>query len=63
MKLVIFDFDGTLTDVTRRAASEVERRKIEQVLRVSDQNRGRAADVLGITYKSLAAKIKEYRLE
>jgi len=58
-----FDFDGTLTDVTRRAAAEVERRKIEQVLRGADQNRGRAADILGITYKSLAAKMKEYRLE
>jgi DNA-binding NtrC family response regulator len=58
-----FDFDGTLTDVTRRAAAEVERRKIEQVLRGADQNRGRAADILGITYKSLATKMKEYRLE
>ncbi|CAN5695710.1 sigma-54 dependent transcriptional regulator [soil metagenome] len=58
-----FDFDGTLTDVTRRAAAEVERRKIEQVLRGSDQNRGRAAEMLGITYKSLSAKMKEYRLE
>jgi DNA-binding NtrC family response regulator len=58
-----FDFDGTLTDVARRAAAEVERRKIEQVLRGADQNRGKAADILGITYKSLAAKIKEYRLE
>jgi DNA-binding NtrC family response regulator len=58
-----FDFDGTLTDVTRRAAAEVERRKIEQVLRGSDQNRGRAAEILGITYKSLSAKMKEYRLE
>ncbi|MEO5896145.1 MAG: sigma-54 dependent transcriptional regulator [Vicinamibacterales bacterium] len=58
-----FDFDGTLTDVTRRAAAEVERRKIEQVLRGSDQNRGKAAEMLGITYKSLSAKMKEYRLE
>ena len=58
-----FNFEGTLTDVTRRAAAEVERRKIEQVLRGADQNRGRAADILGITYKSLAAKMKEYRLE
>jgi len=33
------------------------------VLRGADQNRGRAADILGITYKSLAAKMKEYRLE
>jgi DNA-binding NtrC family response regulator len=58
-----FDFDGTLMDVTRRAAAEVERRKIEQVLQQSDQNRGKAADILGITYKALTSKIKEYRLE
>jgi DNA-binding NtrC family response regulator len=58
-----FDFDGTLMDVTRRAASEVERRKIEQALRQADQNRGKAADMLGVTYKTLTSKMKEHRLE
>jgi len=58
-----FDFEGSLMDVSRRAAAEVERRKIEQVLRQSDQNRTRAAELLGITYKTLSAKMKEYRLD
>ena len=58
-----FDFSGTLADVTRRAIGEVERRRIEQALREADQNRGRAAEILGITYKVLMAKLKEHRLE
>ncbi|HXG55898.1 MAG TPA: sigma 54-interacting transcriptional regulator [Vicinamibacterales bacterium] len=58
-----FDFAGSLNDVTRRAAAEVERRKIELALGQADQNRMKAADALGITHKSLTAKMKDYRLE
>ncbi len=55
-----FDLSGTLGDVTRRAVVEVERRKIEAALKDAGGNEGRAADILGIGYKPLLAKIKEY---
>ena len=55
-----FDLSGTLSDVTRRAVVEVERRKIEAALKDAGGNEGRAADILGIGYKPLLAKIKEY---
>ncbi len=58
-----FDFSGTLSEVTRRAQAEVEKRKIEQALKESGGNEGRAADLLGIAYKPLLAKIKEYGLK
>ena len=58
-----FDFSGTLVEVTRRASSEVERRKIQQVLAEAEGNRGRAAELLGITFKQLNSKLKEHRIE
>jgi DNA-binding NtrC family response regulator len=58
-----FDFSGTLQDVARRGAAEVERRKIQLVLREVEGDKARAAARLGITYKSLLSKLKEYRLE
>ena len=57
------DLTGTLADATRRAVTEVERRKIDQVLRESAGNRNRAADVLQVSYKTLLAKLKEHGLE
>ena len=39
--------------MTRRVVAEAEKRKIEQVLREADNNKGRAAELLGITYKML----------
>jgi transcriptional regulator with GAF, ATPase, and Fis domain len=58
-----FDFSGSLGDVARRAAAQAERRKIEQVLRETEQDRARAAELLGLTYKNLLGKLKEHRLE
>ena len=52
--------DRTLSDVTRRAVAEVERLKIGEVLREADGNRGRAAELLQISYKNLLAKLKEH---
>jgi DNA-binding NtrC family response regulator len=57
------DLTGTLSEVTRRVAGEAEKRKIEHVLREADHNKGRAAELLGITYKMLLSKMKEHRLE
>jgi DNA-binding NtrC family response regulator len=57
------DLTGTLTEATRRVVAEAEKRKIEQVLREADGNKGRAAELLGVTYKMLLLKLKEHRIE
>ena len=51
-----FDLSGTLADVVARALGEVEKRKIEQALKEAGGNKGRAADLLGLPYKSAAAE-------
>ena len=58
-----FDFSGSLVEVTRRATAEVERRKIQQALAEAEGNKGRAAELLGITFKGINSKIKEYGIE
>jgi DNA-binding NtrC family response regulator len=57
-----FDFSGSLQEVARRGAAEAERRKLQKVLAETDQDKSRAAEALGITYKSLVSKLKEHRL-
>jgi DNA-binding NtrC family response regulator len=57
------DLSGTLAEATRRAVQEVERRKIEQALKEASGNRGRAAEILQVTYKALTAKLKEHGFE
>ncbi len=60
---VDLDLSGTLADVTRRVVAGVEKLKIAQVLKEVDNNKGRAAEVLGVSYKTLLAKLKEHRIE
>ncbi len=57
------DLTGTLTEVTRRVTAEVERLKIQDVLREADNNKGRAAELLQVSYKTLLAKLKEHRID
>ena len=57
-----FDLSGTLNDVTSRATQIVEREKIAQALAESDENKARAADLLGVSYKTLLSKIRDYKL-
>ena len=57
------DLTGTLADVTRRAVTEVEKLKIGQALKDADGNKGRAAEFLQVSYKTLLAKLKEHRIE
>jgi DNA-binding NtrC family response regulator len=57
------DLTGTLTEVTRRVTAEVEKAKIHEVLVEADGNKGRAAELLQISYKSLLAKLKDYGME
>jgi DNA-binding NtrC family response regulator len=57
------DMAGSLTDVTKRVLVEVERLKIEETLREAEGNKGRAAELLQVSYKSLVSKLREYRME
>jgi len=61
--LAELDLTGSLSDAMRRAMSVVERVKIQQTIKEADNVKGRAAELLGITYKMLLSKLKEHRLE
>jgi two-component system response regulator HydG len=58
-----FDFSGSLTDVSRRAQGEAEKRKIEQTITEAGGNKGRASELLGVSYKTLLMKLKDYGIE
>jgi DNA-binding NtrC family response regulator len=57
------DLSGTLGDVTRRVVAEAERRKVEQVLKEAGGNRGRASELLQVSYKTLITKLRDYGLD
>lgn len=57
------DLSGSLAEVSRRVLQEAEKRKISQALRQSQNHPGPAAEMLQVPYKTLIAKIKQYRLE
>jgi transcriptional regulator with PAS, ATPase and Fis domain len=56
------DLSGTLSDVGHRALRLVERRKIVRVLEANDGNKSKTAEDLGVSYKTLLNKMKEYAL-
>ena len=56
------DTTGTLAEVAERAVRFVERRKIMEALRAHEGNKTRAAETLGVSYKTLLTKIKDYKL-
>jgi len=56
------DLSGTLSDVGHRALRLVERRKIVQVLEANLGNKSKTAEDLGVSYKTLLNKMKEYAL-
>jgi DNA-binding NtrC family response regulator len=57
------DLSGSLGDATKRTLALVEKLKIEQILKEAEGNKGRAAELLQISYKMLLAKLKEHRIE
>ena len=57
-----FDTSGTLSEAVERVAREVERRKIAEAVAVSEGNKTRAAEALGVSYKTLLTKMKDYGL-
>jgi DNA-binding NtrC family response regulator len=57
-----FDLSGSLNEAAERAVKIVERQKIVEVLAQCDGNKTRAAEALGVSYKTLLNKIKDYGL-
>jgi DNA-binding NtrC family response regulator len=58
-----FLWEGPLDEVSQRAVAHVERFKIHNALRESKWNRSRAAEKLGVSYKTLLHKIRSLGLE
>ncbi len=58
-----FQWDGALQEVSQRAVAHVERFKIETALRECKWNKTRAAEKLGVSYKTLLHKIRSLGLE
>jgi DNA-binding NtrC family response regulator len=56
------DLSGTLAEVSNRAQRFVERRKIADALKTNEGNKGRAAESLAVSYKTLLTKLKDYDL-
>ncbi len=57
-----FDIPGTLSEAAERAVKMIERQKIAETLAAHDGNKTRAAEALGVSYKTLLTKIKEHNL-
>jgi DNA-binding NtrC family response regulator len=57
------DLSGSLTDVSARASRAAEKAKIKQALELSNWNKTQTAEILGVSYKTLLNKVKEYELE
>jgi len=58
-----FNWEGSLEEVTQRAAGHVERAMLENTLRDCQWNKTRAAERLGVSPKTLLAKIRTAGLE
>jgi DNA-binding NtrC family response regulator len=56
------DLSGTLSDVAHRALLLVESKKIQEVLNANDGNKSKTAEDLGVSYKTLLNKMKDYAL-
>jgi DNA-binding NtrC family response regulator len=60
--LKLFDLGGSLSEAAQRALRFVERQKILETLAANDGNKIQTAENLGVSYKTLLAKIKDYNL-
>jgi len=58
-----FLWEGPLEEVSQRAITHVERFKIQNALRETKWNKTRAAEKLGVSYKTLLTKIRILGLE
>ena len=57
------DLSGSLAEATRRVVTEVERRKVVAALAEAGGQKPRAADLLQVSYKTLAQKMKDLGIE
>jgi len=55
--------DGTLHEVSAAASRAAETRLIQKVLKETNGNKSRAAEILQVSYKTLLTKIKDYGIE
>jgi transcriptional regulator with PAS, ATPase and Fis domain len=60
--LAELDLSGTLSDVAHRVLRLVERRKIQSALAANLGNKSKTAEDLGVSYKTLLNKMKDYSL-
>jgi DNA-binding NtrC family response regulator len=58
-----FDWEGTMEEVTARAVGHVERALLENALKESKWNKTKAAEKLGVSPKTLLAKLRGAGLE
>jgi DNA-binding NtrC family response regulator len=58
-----FDWSGTLAEISERASAHVEKILLEKTLRECQWNKTRAAEKLGVTPKTLLAKLRSAGLE
>ncbi len=58
-----FNWEGTLREVSRRALEHVDRFLIENALRECKWNKTRAAEKLGVSFKTLLSKMRALGLE
>ena len=60
--LKLFDLSGTLSEAAHRALRYVERHKIQESLQANNGNKSQTAEDLGVSYKTLLTKIRDYNL-
>jgi DNA-binding NtrC family response regulator len=60
--LKLFDLTGSLSEAAQRALRIVERQKILETLEANQGNKIQTAEDLGVSYKTLLTKIKDYSL-
>jgi DNA-binding NtrC family response regulator len=59
----LLDWSGSLADVAARFADEAEKRKIGLALKQANGDKGRAADLLQINFKTLGAKLRQHGMD
>ena len=57
-----FDLSGSLPEAAQRALRFVEHQKILETLAVNNGNKIQTAEDLGVSYKTLLTKIRDYHL-
>src|SRR5688572_8017961 len=60
--LKLFDLTGSLSEAAQRALRFVERHKILDTLASNSGNKAQTAEDLGVSYKTLLSKLKDYDL-